>query len=208
MDSTQNTNHVFINCPFDERYKPLFYAVVFSIRDCGFVERCALESQDSSQVRLEKIYDMIAECRYGIHDISRTELDDHNSLPRFNMPLELGIFLGAKRFGTDEDKKKNCIIVDKCRYRYQEFISDIAGLDIKSHNDSCERIIEVVRDWLNTFSHRRNLPNGQKIYERYSEFLKDLPVIAQGYDLNHLEFNYTDYTHMIVEWLRDKNNVS
>ena len=202
MDATQNTNHVFINCPFDEEYEPLFYAIVFSIHACGFVARCALESQDSSQFRLEKIYKMIAECRYGIHDISRTELDEQNNLPRFNMPLELGIFLGAKRFGTAEDQKKNCIIVDKCQYRYQKFISDIAGLDIESHNDSCERIIEVVRNWLNTISRRKHLPNGQEIYEKYSEFLENLPAIAQGYNLDHLKFNYTDYNLMIVEWLK------
>ena len=122
MDSTQNTNHVFINCPFDKQYWPLFYAVVFSIHACGFVARCTLESQDSSQARLEKIYNIIAECRYGIHDISRTELDSHNNLPRFNMPLELGIFLGAKRYGTAKDRKKNCLIVDKCQHRYQKFI--------------------------------------------------------------------------------------
>ena len=207
MDATQNTNHVFINCPFDEQYKPLFYAVVFSIRACGFVARCTLENQDSSQVRLEKIYNMIAECRYGIHDISRTGLDSHNNLPRFNMPLELGIFLGAKRFGTAEDQKKNCIIVDKCQHRYDEFISDLSGLDIKSHNDSCERIIKVVRDWLNTTSRRRRLPDGREIYEKYSEFLKNLPEIAQGYNLDHLTFDYTDYTHMIVEWLQEKDNV-
>ena len=207
MDLTQDTNHVFINCPFDEKYKPLFHAVVFSIHACGFVARCTLENQDSSQFRLEKIYNIVAECRYGIHDISRTELDDCNKLPRFNMPFELGIFLGAKKFGTAKDKKKNCLIVDKCRHRYQKFISDIAGLDIKSHNDSCKRIIEVVRDWLNTTSGRKNLPNGQEIYERYSEFLKNLPAIAQGYNLNHLTFNYTDYTYMIVEWLKEKNNV-
>ena len=49
---------------------------------------------------------MIADCRYGIHDISRTELDRDSGLPRFNMPLELGIFLGAKRFGAEEQKRK------------------------------------------------------------------------------------------------------
>ncbi len=49
------------------------------------------------------------------------------SLPRFNMPLELGIFLGAKRFGSQKQKQKNGLILDREKYRYQSFCSDIAG---------------------------------------------------------------------------------
>ena len=35
----------------------------------------ALEEDDGSQVRIEKIYNIVTDCRYGIHDISRTGLD-------------------------------------------------------------------------------------------------------------------------------------
>lgn len=58
-----------------------------------------MELDDGGQTRIDKLYGLIGECRYGIHDLSRTELDDVNQLPRFNMPLELGLFLGAKRYG-------------------------------------------------------------------------------------------------------------
>ena len=87
---------VFINCPFDSAYRPLFEAAVFATFDCGFHPRCSLEIEDSSQVRIEKINRIIQQSRLAIHDISRTELDSTFQLPRFNMPLELGIFLGAK----------------------------------------------------------------------------------------------------------------
>ena len=101
--------NVFVNCPFDLRYRKLFRAIVFSIIDCGFIPRCALELADSSVERLDKLFDLIAKCRLGIHDISRTQPDSKSRLPRFNMPLEVGMFLGAKRFGPREQKKKNCI---------------------------------------------------------------------------------------------------
>jgi len=55
---------------------------------------------DSSEFRLDKIYSMIGDSNYGIHDISRVELGLESKLPRFNMPLELGIFLGAKKYGN------------------------------------------------------------------------------------------------------------
>lgn len=123
---------VFLNCPFDEEYEPVFWAIVFTIHDCGFVARCALEVDDSSDTRIAKIYKLIEACELGIHDISRTELDSVNDLPRFNMPLELGIFLGAKRFGSAKQRKKKCLVLDRERYRFQKFCSDIAGQDIKS----------------------------------------------------------------------------
>ncbi|KQV44681.1 hypothetical protein [Duganella sp. Root336D2] len=98
-DEDNYNDNVFINCPFDEEFKPLQNAMVFAIFDCGFVPRCALEENDGADIRLDKIKRLIQSSRYGVHDISRTELDPANSLPRFNMPLELGLFLGARQYG-------------------------------------------------------------------------------------------------------------
>jgi hypothetical protein len=61
-----------------------------------------LEADDSSENRLAKIQAIIEECQFGIHDISRTEVDGDPPLPRFNMPLELGLFLRAKRYGNKD----------------------------------------------------------------------------------------------------------
>jgi hypothetical protein len=82
-------NSVFINCPFDDDYRPLFRALVFAIEACGFAPRCALEVDDSGETRAEKLVRLIRASRYGIHDISRTELNPEG-LPRFNMPYEFG----------------------------------------------------------------------------------------------------------------------
>jgi hypothetical protein len=108
---------VFVNAPFDRRYAKIFDAIIFTVIDCGFVARCAMEIDDGSQVRLDKIFSIIEECKFAIHDISRTQLDTKHRLPRFNMPLELGMFLGAKRFGSAKHGAKSCIILDKERFR-------------------------------------------------------------------------------------------
>lgn len=47
------------------------------------------------------------------------------------MPLELGIFLGAKRYGDDNDRLKRCLILDVEQYRFQKFISDLAGMEYR-----------------------------------------------------------------------------
>ena len=173
MTSTHYNDNVFINCPFDSVYKPLFDAIVFAVHDCGFVARCALEEGDASQVRIDKIYNIIENCRYGIHDISRTELDEVSRLPRFNMPLELGIFLGAKRFGVEDQKGKKCLVMDKERFRYQKFISDIAGQDI--------------RGYVNIHTWEDYSPNGKFVIQTICEAIDDADLFFA--DLTGLNAN-------------------
>ncbi|MYA69664.1 hypothetical protein F4009_08825 [Candidatus Poribacteria bacterium] len=204
MQSIHYNDNVFINCPFDAKYKSLFDAMVFAIHDCGFIPRCALEEEDASQVRIDKIYSIIADCRYGIHDISRTELDKGSGLPRFNMPLELGVFLGAKKFGIEEQERKKCLILDAEPYRYQQFISDIAGQDIQAHNNSAREVIARVRNWLRAASRRETIPSGGIIWERYQEFKEKLPQMAREGQLIVEELIFNDYTSMVTQWLRIK----
>lgn len=197
-----NPNDVFINCPFDSEFQPLFNALFFVVVDCGFRVRCALEIDDASEVRVDKILKIISESKYGIHDISRTELDDDNDLPRFNMPLELGMFLGAKRFGGKAQKRKACLIVDNEKYRYQKFISDIAGQDIKAHENSPEKLICVVRDWLRSVSKRSTLPGGKLIFKRYSKFVLELPALCAEVEIDPDELIFADYANMVSVWLK------
>ena len=148
---------------------------------------------------------MIADCRYGIHDISRTELDRDSGLPRFNMPLELGIFLGAKRFGPQEQKRKKCLVLDREQYRYQQFISDIAGQDIQAHNNSSKEVIMHVRNWLRNASGRETIPpSGSIIWRRYREFRRDLPQMARECQLTVEDLIFNDYTLVVTRWLKIK----
>lgn len=208
MAKPKYSSNVFFNCPFDDGYIYLRNAMVFSIYDCGFVPRCSLEEDNGGNVRFEKIQNIIAESKFGIHDISRTELDEGTELPRFNMPLELGVFIGAKKYGNSQQKSKNILVLDKEPYRYQSFISDISGHDIRSHNNSPERLIKHVRDWLNHASGRKTIPGGKKILKRYEEFLKDFPKIAEAVELEMDEVTYNDYSNFVSVWLRENVNAS
>jgi len=192
---------VFINCPFDEDYKSLFDAIVFAVHDCGFVARCAFEVDDGAQVRIDKILDIIEACRFGVHDLSRTELDGDTGLPRFNMPLELGLFLGARRFGNKGQREKRALILDRERFRYRAFCSNIAGQDPRAHDGEVRRAIVLVRDWLRN-SMKNSIPSGSMIFDRYSRFLVDLPDLCaeENLDVGHLIYN--DYTTLVEGWLK------
>lgn len=195
--------NVFINCPFDEPYRTLFEALVFAVHDCGYIARCALEIDDASEVRIEKITKIIRDCKFGIHDICRTELDPLTGLPRFNMPLELGIFLGAKRFGRAEQKQKTCLILDVEKYRFQKFISDIAGQDVSAHSADTAKAIRAVRDWLsNATPSSITIPGASLIGARYTLFRNDLPAMCGRLHLKVSELTFNNYVVQVEEWLK------
>jgi hypothetical protein len=192
---------IFINCPFDPLYQPLFRALVFVIEDCGYVARCALEVEDSGEVRVNKIIKIIKGCALGIHDISRTELNQEG-LPRFNMPYELGLFIGCAVYAGSPYKNKKALILDRERYRYARYISDIAGQDIQDHENETAKLIKKVRNWLASHSRGTHIPGGDTILERFSEFCADLANIRGQLQLAEADLdNYRDFHNCVTEWL-------
>ena len=191
------SRNVFINCPFDRKHDLVFRAMVFAVHDCGFIARCALETVDGGEVRIRKIVQIMRESRYGIHDISRIELDQGTCLPRFNMPLELGIFIGAKEFGIREQRLKECLILDQERYRYQAFCSDIAGQDILTHSGDAPSAIAAVRAFLANKRTEDLLPSGGMIARRYEVFCAELPVLTRDYGLSPADLSFTELRNVV-----------
>ena len=110
---------VFLNCPYDDEYRPLLKAVVFAVHACEFTARLALEEPGSERLRLERLVSLIAECGLAIHDLSRVRPTGPDALPRFNMPFECGVFYGALRYGTGRQKAKRFLLLDSEPYRPQ-----------------------------------------------------------------------------------------
>jgi hypothetical protein len=195
---------VFLNVPFDKRYKKLLDALVFAVHDCGFFARCALEREDGGEVRFDKIFKIIEACRYGIHDLSRTTLDATNRLPRFNMPLELGVFLGARRYGDTAQRRKSCMILERDKYRYQKFCSDIAGQDIRAHGNQATAAVRAVRTWLQANAVKpMSIPGPDTIQTRYVEFRRDLPRICKYEDLSPSDLSFLDYRNLVKAWIEN-----
>lgn len=195
---------VFINCPFDSQYQKLFEAIHFAVFDCGFRPRSAREADDGTEVRIEKILGIIENCKFGIHDLSRTQGEPRGGLPRFNMPLELGLFLGAKRYGDPTQRQKNGLILDRTRYRYRQFISDISGQDIHPHQGSPPKAIAAVRDWLRTASPETSIPGGDTIAKRFALFSKQLPAVCVVLGLARQSLTFADLNWATSKWL-EKN---
>ena len=197
---------VFINCPFSYDYQNFFYAIMFTVIRSGYEPRCALEADDGSENRFEKICRIIGECRLGVHDISKTEPDSDSGLPRFNMPLELGLFLSAKRFGSKSHKSKRCIIFDREPYRYQKFISDIAGQDIHHHNARPETLLQKLASWFRTEAADPDVPGGKVIAREFVRFSDQVPLMCKTRHLDPAELTFQDFHRLAAAWIVAENS--
>jgi hypothetical protein len=193
---------VFINCPFDREYWPIFEAIVFCTVDCGFVPRSAFQFTDSGEVRVHKLRDLIRACKYAIHDLSRVELSSTSGLPRFNMPFEFGLDLGARYYGAGLLQSKKCLVLVAEAYAHQKAISDISGQDPKPHRNSPDEAIQAVRDWLQGVSGRVTIPGPAKIKRRFKAFSDVIPTLATAAGLDRHRLSFIDYVQLIEQWIR------
>ena len=189
--------HVFINCPFDSDYIELFNALIYMIYDCGFLPKCAKE--DPYGERFPKICQLMQDCPYGIHDLSRIESNHDPSAksPRFNMALELGIFLGIN---LASGNKKKCLVMETEQDRFRQFCSNLSGFDTLAHGDDIPKLFRGVRNWLRDFL-TVDIPGGEYMYERYSkEFLRELPEILKRKHLSS-DPSFRDYISVVQGWV-------
>lgn len=197
-DASRFDRCVFVNCPFDSAYTPLLHAILFAIHDCGFDARSALEVTGGAEARLDKIVRIIRESRWSIHDISRVEAGPGNPLPRFNMPFECGLALGAQRFGTTRDKRRDFLILAGEPHQDKLTLSDLAGQDAAYHANLPERAIDAVRGFLASKS-RMRVRGAAGIKARYHEFRAELPKLASNLEIAEHEIDSLDY---LPDWLR------
>ena len=194
---------VFVNCPFDEEFKTIFRAMIFAVISSGYNPRCALDATDGAEIRVSKIATMIGECDYGIHDLSRVEVAA-GGVPRFNMPMELGLHLGARLFGSGRHKRKRALILETQPHRYDAALSDISGQDIEVHSNDPGQAIRCVRNWLS--AHR--LPNEPPLLGAvsmlgdYRRFQADAAALLAARRLDPLdELTHNDFLFTVRDWM-------
>lgn len=193
---------VFLNVPFDRQYARLLRAHVFAIESCGLEATCALAESNAGDLRLAKILRLIRECRLGIHDLSRTTLDPVHRLPRFNMPLELGLFLGSQHFGSGRQRQKSSLVLDREQYRYQKFCSDLAGSDISAHGNKVEDAIRRVQHWLQSnVPGGHALPSAGTVLQDYVRFDRALRQTLRRRRTRAHELPFVEYRTLVRGWL-------
>lgn len=202
--------NVFINCPFDEDYKPLLKVLIYVIIKFGFIPRLAVERSDSAEVRLNKIKEILEECKFSIHDLSVAKAQKKGEYYRLNMPFELGLDFGCKAYHHNEIyRNKKFLILEKEKYSTQKALSDMAGADCKCHKGDSEQLVNEIRTW---FSENGidNLPSSSHVWDDYNTFFTnlyfDLSIKKfKPHEINNLSINeYMRYIFQFMEITKTK----
>lgn len=189
---------VFVNAPFDQDYLPLLHAVLFAIHDCGFIARIAVEDTGSNETRLDKIARIIRESRLSIHDISRVEISAASPLPRFNMPFECGLALGAIRYGSQPGR--DFLFMAAEPHQDKITLSDMAGQDSKSHNGDPKSAVSATRAFLSAKTDSGERTRGaDAIWNRYQTFCAAVPRLAEELELATAEIQSFEY---LRDWMQ------
>jgi hypothetical protein len=132
---------VFLNIPYDAAFEDLFLAYIVGLTQLGLRINAALAVPN--QGRLETIIELIERSDFSIHDLSRVELS--HGLPRFNMPVELGLALYRSRITRG---KHRIFIFDRKQYQAQRSASDVNGIDPQIHNGTVKGLMTGLRNIL------------------------------------------------------------
>lgn len=179
--------NVFINCPFDSDFKKILHPMLFTIIYHDLKPRIATERIDSGEQRISKIIELIKESKWSIHDLSRVKASTAGEIFRLNMPYELGIDVGCRRFGSGKLATKQYLVTASEHYEYQKALSDIAGTDIAVHGDDALQAVRVVRQWIENVIGGED--GSQAIWAAYEDFNAAMfdEMSDKGFDAHEIE---------------------
>ncbi len=196
---------VFINCPFDDKYHSLLRPLLFTVVYLGFNPKIALETSDSGEQRIEKICQLIKSSRYSVHDLSRLKARKKGEFYRLNMPFELGVDYGSRRFGPNHLRKKRYLILEEHAFNYKRALSDISGLDIKAHGNNPIKLVQALRNWFVETVGLQDVEGPTSLWYKFNDFASDFNARrrSEGFsedDLNMMPIR--EYLQFIKSWTR------
>jgi hypothetical protein len=134
---------VFINCPYDGRFRGIFDAMIFTILAAGLWPRWAAEG-GSTDTRLDRILRGLRGSRFSIHDLSRSKGEGKGNFARMNMPLELGMAMEMGFPQHERDHRWGAIL--SRQREHQQFVSDLNAFDLGFHDfEPRYAVIEVLK---------------------------------------------------------------
>lgn len=139
MARRKRVQSVFLNIPYDAQFEELYLAYIVGLTQLGLKINAtlALPNQD----RLKRIVGLIEKSDVSIHDLSRIE--SSSGIPRFNMPLELGLAL----FRSHVTRGRHRVFVfEKKAYRVQRSTSDVNGIDPQIHKGRPKGVMAGLRN--------------------------------------------------------------
>jgi hypothetical protein len=169
----RRAGEVFLNIPFAATHEYLYVALIAGLATLRLTPRCVLEIPPQ-QNRLDRLFTLINECAYSIHDLSYVKLSGGSGprVPRFNMPFELGMAVAIAKSQTAGQDHQFRMFEAKS-YRLHKSLSDVLGHDPYIHQGRAHGVLEAL---LNVFSHLPDAPDIadlRRVYRDLRRFRED-----------------------------------
>ena len=168
----------------------------------GLRPRIATERSNVGEGRVEKILELVASSKYSIHDLSRCQARKEGEYYRLNMPFELGLDFGCRRFGGGQLARKVILVLEEERFRYQAAISDLAGSDIEAHHGDHTIAVRKVRNWLAGIGGFERIGGARVLadYEDFQRWYLDRQRVAGFSDDDITDYSTPELLAAMLEW--------
>lgn len=176
MARNSRIQSVFLNIPYDAQFEDLYLAYIVGLTQLGLKTNATLAVPN--QGRLDRIVELIKESDFSIHDLSRIELS--SGVPRFNMPLELGLAL-YHSYATNGRHK--VFVFEKKPYRTQRSTSDINGIDPQIHSGGPKGVMIGLRNIFHQPGATTTVPEMLSSFRTVKRKLPELRRIAGSQSL-------------------------
>ena len=163
---------VFLNIPYDDRFKPLYIAYIVGLAHLGLTPRATLEITNARN-RMDKIIELIQMCQFSIHDLSRVQIDRKKpATPRFNMPFELGLAVAIDKY---QDHSGNWLVFESVSRRVSKSLSDLNGIDPFIHGDTARGVLQQLGNaFAPSGKAKYSLPRVYQTYTRVSRMAGEI----------------------------------
>lgn len=170
MPKPKKLESVFLNIPYDSLFEDLYVSYIVGLTQLGINVTATLAYPN--QDRLGKIIELIERSNFSIHDLSRIE--GSHGIPRFNMPLELGIAL----YRSKMTKHRHAVYVFESKaFRAQRSTSDINRMDPRIHSG---KPIGVMSSLLNLFRQPGDVTTVPEMLKSYRAVKAKLPQLRKN----------------------------
>jgi len=170
--------------------------------------RIATERSNAGEPRVEKILELVASSKYSIHDLSRCQAREKGELYRLNMPFELGLDFGCRRFGGERMSRKVILVLEEKRFRYQAAISDLAGNDIEAHGGDYAVAVRKVRNWLAGMGGFERIGAARVVadYEDFQQWHIERQRAVGFSDDGITDYSTAELLEAMFEWQRERED--
>ncbi len=170
MPPKRRIKSVFLNIPYDAAFEDLYLAYIVGLTQLGLRVNATLAVPN--QDRLQTIIRLIEASGFSIHDLSRIEAS--HGVPRFNMPVELGLAL----YRSHVTKGKHRVFVFESKpYRAQRSTSDVNAIDPHIHHGTPKGLMGSLR---NIFRQPGNATTVPEMLASYRAVKRKLPEFRRN----------------------------